>query len=118
MYKVLARGTLVLHVTIFVWIFGGGIAVWFLPAYVPVHFWVMVLALGLQIAYKWQCVLTILEKRFLGQWDPERVYAGACARHYAKRWFGINIPAKWIAGALVIVFVWTLALYVHRIVYQ
>lgn len=114
MYKLLARGTLVLHVIMFAWIFLGGILVWVFPAYVSVHFWVIVVALGLQIAWKWQCVLTIVEKRFLGKWDPKRVYEGACARYYAKQWFGIVIPAKWIAGALVIVFAWTLVLFLWR----
>lgn len=111
-YHILARGTLALHVIMFVWIFGGVPFEVRYPTYIPIHFWLMVVAIILQIAYKWQCILTVVEKKFLKRWDPEKVYAGACARYYAKKWFHITIPPKWIAAGLVIVFIYSLILYI------
>jgi hypothetical protein len=93
------------------WIFGGALVEPFCPKYVPVHVLLLGSVLLSQGACKWRCPLTTFEKAMLARCAPEEVYDDAFLRHYARRYFGVKIPPKRIAQALVVIFVGSVLLW-------
>lgn len=110
-YRLSACATFWFHCLLSLWIFCGVPVGLFFPRYALIHVIFLGSTLLCQWAYKWRCPLTTLGKAMLARFAPERVYEGAFLRYYIDKYFGVKIPPKGIARALVTVFIVSVTLW-------